>query len=43
MMAGGKLDVRDLLSATAPLSEGEAWFKKLYNREGDLLKVVLIP
>lgn len=43
MMAGGTLDVRDLVSTTAPLSEGEAWFKKLYNREGDLLKVVLIP
>ena len=43
MMAGGTLDVRDLVSTTAPLSEGEAWFKKLYNREEDLLKVVLIP
>lgn len=43
MMASGKLDVRDLVSATAPLSEGEAWFKKLYSREEDLLKVVLIP
>lgn len=43
MMANGSLDVEDLVSAVAPLSEGEAWFKKLYNREEDLLKVVLTP
>lgn len=43
MMARGTLNVRDLVSATAPLSEGEVWFKKLYNKEEDLLKVVLIP
>jgi L-iditol 2-dehydrogenase len=32
-----------LISATAPLSEGAAWFERLYNREPGLLKVVLTP
>jgi len=32
-----------LLSATVPLSEGEKWMNKLYNREDNLLKIVLIP
>jgi (R,R)-butanediol dehydrogenase/meso-butanediol dehydrogenase/diacetyl reductase/L-iditol 2-dehydrogenase len=26
-----------------PFSEGQIWFDKLYNREDNLLKVVLIP
>ena len=43
LMARGKVNVKALLSAAAPLSEGEAWMNKLYNREGNLLKVVLIP
>ena len=43
LMARKKIDVKALLSATAPLSEGELWMNRLYNREGNLLKVVLIP
>ena len=43
LMARKKINVKPLLSATAPLSEGEAWMNKLYKREGNLLKVVLIP
>ena len=43
LMARKKINVKALLSATAPLSEGEAWMNKLYNREGNLLKVVLVP
>ena len=43
LMARKKIDVKALISATAPLSEGEAWMNKLYNREGNLLKVVLLP
>ena len=43
LMARKKLDVKRLLSATAPLSEGQKWMNKLYNREGELLKVVLVP
>ncbi|MDR3302082.1 MAG: galactitol-1-phosphate 5-dehydrogenase [Spirochaetaceae bacterium] len=43
MMARKKLDVRRLISRTAPLCEGQIWFDKLYKREDNLLKVVLIP
>lgn len=43
MMGSGKLQVTDLISKTAPLSEGQLWFDKLYNREDNLLKVILIP
>ncbi|MDT4763040.1 alcohol dehydrogenase catalytic domain-containing protein [Sphaerochaeta sp. PS] len=43
LMASGRLVVDDLISKTAPLSEGQLWFDKLYNREDNLLKVVLLP
>jgi (R,R)-butanediol dehydrogenase/meso-butanediol dehydrogenase/diacetyl reductase/L-iditol 2-dehydrogenase len=43
LMASGKLVVDDLISKKAPLSEGQIWFDKLYNREDNLLKVVLLP
>jgi threonine dehydrogenase-like Zn-dependent dehydrogenase len=39
----GKLNVDDQISAKAPLSEGARWFDKLYRREEDLGKVILIP
>jgi L-iditol 2-dehydrogenase len=43
MIAGGLLKVDDMISAVAPLSEGAEWFRKLYNREGNLNKVILVP
>ncbi|MDR2617350.1 MAG: galactitol-1-phosphate 5-dehydrogenase [Treponema sp.] len=43
MIARKKIDVASLISKKAPLSEGQIWFDKLYNREDNLLKVVLIP
>ncbi|MDR1444405.1 MAG: galactitol-1-phosphate 5-dehydrogenase, partial [Treponema sp.] len=43
MMARKKIDAAGLISRKAPLSEGQIWFDKLYNREDKLLKVVLIP
>jgi L-iditol 2-dehydrogenase len=42
-MASGKVNARAIVSATAPLSEGAAWFSRLYAREAGLMKVVLIP
>jgi (R,R)-butanediol dehydrogenase/meso-butanediol dehydrogenase/diacetyl reductase/L-iditol 2-dehydrogenase len=42
-MARKKLRVESLISKRAPLSEGQIWFDKLYNREDKLLKVVLLP
>jgi (R,R)-butanediol dehydrogenase/meso-butanediol dehydrogenase/diacetyl reductase/L-iditol 2-dehydrogenase len=43
LMARKKINVKPLISAAAPLSEGNLWINKLYNREGNLLKVVLNP
>jgi L-iditol 2-dehydrogenase len=43
MMEKGLIDVDSLLSAKAPLSEGAAWFKRLYAKEPGLNKVVLQP
>lgn len=43
MIAGQKVNVDAILSAEAPLSEGAYWFKRLYNREPGLIKVVLMP
>ena len=43
MMEKGLVDVDSLLSALAPLSEGASWFKRLYDKEPGLNKVVLQP
>jgi (R,R)-butanediol dehydrogenase/meso-butanediol dehydrogenase/diacetyl reductase/L-iditol 2-dehydrogenase len=43
MMGRKKINVESLISKKAPLTEGQIWFDKLYRREDNLLKVVLIP
>lgn len=43
MIERGTINVDAVMSATAPLVEGEAWFKRLYDKEPGLLKVVLNP
>ena len=43
LIATRKVDVTALISAVAPLAEGASWFKRLYEREPGLLKVVLKP
>jgi L-iditol 2-dehydrogenase len=43
MIASGALRVDDMISAVAPLSEGAEWFRKLYHKEGNLNKVILVP
>jgi L-iditol 2-dehydrogenase len=43
MIARRSIDVQALISATAPLSEGAEWFRRLYAREKGLVKVVLEP
>ena len=43
MMEKGLVDVDSLLSATAPLKEGADWFKRLYDKEPGLNKVILQP
>jgi L-iditol 2-dehydrogenase len=42
-LAKGEIRVQPLISAVAPLEEGPDWFRKLYDREADLMKVVLRP
>jgi L-iditol 2-dehydrogenase len=43
MIARKEVNVDAILSAEAPLSEGAEWFRRLYNREPGLIKVVLKP
>ena len=43
MIASGALRVDDMISAAAPLSEGAEWFRKLYHKEGNFNKVILVP
>ena len=43
LMENGKLTVDDQISAVVPLSEGALWFSKLYRKEENLDKVILVP
>jgi L-iditol 2-dehydrogenase len=43
MIARGAINVDALISAVAPLSEGPAWFERLYKKEPGLMKVILKP
>jgi 2-desacetyl-2-hydroxyethyl bacteriochlorophyllide A dehydrogenase len=43
LISRGKIDVDSMISAVAPLSEGAAYFGKLYKKEPGLLKVILKP
>ncbi len=43
LMESGAINVDPLISAVAPLSEGAAWFERLYARQPGLMKVILTP
>ena len=43
MIAKGIINVDALISKVAPLAEGAEWFKRLYNQEEGLMKVILTP
>ncbi len=43
LLARGAIRVDPLISATAPLEEGPAWFDRLYGGEPNLMKVILQP
>jgi len=43
LMARGAISVDAMVSAVAPLAEGASWFKRLYDAEPGLLKVILTP
>ncbi len=43
LIAGKKINLAPLLTATAPLEEGPEWFNRLYNKEPNLMKIILRP
>lgn len=43
LISSGKIQVKPLISAIAPLDEGPRWFERLYVGEPGLMKVVLTP
>jgi len=43
LLAAGKIDVSELISAKADLAEGPGWFDKLYSHTPGLMKVLLTP
>jgi L-iditol 2-dehydrogenase len=43
LLASGKIQVKPLITAVAPLADGPQWFERLYSREPNLMKVVLTP
>jgi L-iditol 2-dehydrogenase len=43
LMSRGAIRVEPLISVVAPLEDGASWFRRLYERELGLLKVVLEP
>jgi 2-desacetyl-2-hydroxyethyl bacteriochlorophyllide A dehydrogenase len=43
LLETGKISVEDQISAVAPLSQGAVWFNKLYRKEDELNKVILVP
>lgn len=43
LLARGAIRVDPLISAVVPLEEGPAWFRRLYAKEPNLMKVVLQP
>ncbi len=43
LLARGAVDVTSLISATAPLEEGPAWFDRLHRGGEGLMKVILQP
>jgi L-iditol 2-dehydrogenase len=43
LIARGAIRVDSMISASAPLTEGPEWFHRLYNKEPNLMKVILLP
>lgn len=43
LIASGKINVTDFISATAPLEDGARWFERLHAGEKGLMKVLLKP
>ena len=43
LLGSGAIQVKNLITAIAPLAEGPGWFERLHAREPNLMKVILRP
>jgi len=43
LIESGRISVDDQISVVAPLSQGADWFRKLYNNNEGINKVILVP
>jgi L-iditol 2-dehydrogenase len=43
LLANGANQEKPIITAIAPLAEGPRWFERLYAREPNLMKVILVP
>lgn len=43
LMTSGRIQVRPLITAVAPLEDGPQWFARLHAREPNLMKIILSP
>ena len=43
LISSGRIQVRPLITAVAPLEEGPSWFERLHAQEPNLMKIVLVP
>ncbi|HXA00189.1 MAG TPA: galactitol-1-phosphate 5-dehydrogenase [Candidatus Dormibacteraeota bacterium] len=43
LLVSGKIQVKPLITAIAPLADGPQWFQRLHAREPNLMKVILAP
>jgi len=43
LVSAGRIQVAPLISAVAPLADGQQWFDRLHAREPNLMKVILDP
>jgi L-iditol 2-dehydrogenase len=43
LLSNGKINVKSLITAVAPLADGPRWFERLHSGEPNLMKVVLDP
>jgi L-iditol 2-dehydrogenase len=43
LISSGRIHVRPMITAVAPLEDGPGWFDRLHAQEPNLMKIVLSP
>lgn len=43
LLETGRIQVKPLITAVAPLEDGARWFQRLHDREPNLMKIILMP